>query len=1444
MNEPVRPDHPATPEAPAPAPVSPPAPSPAVRAAASTAKGIGWLGLWLPGAVLALVLAGALAVWWWADTPGSLARTLQWVQSYTQGRADDTGLLDTRGVEGSLRRGGRIERLQWSRDGLSMDARDVQLRLGPQTWLDALLGRGLHVEDLHIRQLSVADRRAPSPTEPMESLTLPLDVTLPWTVDEVVIEQQGSEQPVILRQLKGLYRYGPADTAAGIAGVAQVHQLQLDSLQVAGGSYRGQLALGAQAPMPLQLALQGEVPANVPQGQPLTLQVSAGASGTLGGRSATLELSARVAPLPEPGADPSTPADGPPTLSGTARLMPWAAQPLVSANATAHRLDLAVLWPTAPTTLLSGTVQAEPDGEAWRAQVDMRNEASGPANRQRIPVQRLRATLEQRGARWSLADIDAQVGGGQLQGNAQVELVTVTAAPTAPPVAPAPAPSAPPAPGGAPAPAAQPTTSIGAWQGELRLRGVNPAQLWSALAPAALDGALSARTVAGTGGQEAFDLDARIQPSGRQPSAGQLAGLRLRDLRLQGRWQPTATDPSQGVLDLRQAELNIADARLQAQGRVDTAARLFAGQFSAQLPGAQAQWKGLLAHHTGDGDASVQLDDAARVLTWLRSLQAMPVLGPPLKALLDQQAGLAAQGNARLTAQWQGGLGALGYPPPATGAAASVPYPRVQLALDVPRLVVQPPGAAVGANPAPISASALRLQASGRLDDLQLQAQGSVAQAPWSGFLDTQGRLQSGDAATPLARGQLDLSRLQLRVSDASRPDRTTDWALQSSQALALRWQGGPPAAAQRLQLQVEPGQLQLQPSVRNAAGQRVAAPELGSGPLTVAWESLVWQADTLQTQGRLSGLPMAWIDVLGRGEGARAGPLTQAGLSGNLVFDGSWDILLPADASTPLRLSAQLQRSSGDLTVQTDGGAGDAAVPPVIRGVQVAPVTVQRIQAGVRTAAINLSAQGQRVQASLRWDSERLGQASADLGTELNLRGPSGEAGDNPLDRWWPASAPVRGTARARLPQVGVWSALAPPGWRMRGTLSADATVSGTRGAPQWSGNLQADQLALRSVVEGIAFSDGSLRATLAGERVIIQRFTLQGPRGAEPRGTLEATGSAEWRAVPGSALRQPFIELQATATRLRVSNRADRRLAVSGQVNAQLAGPRLVVRGQLNVDSALIVLPDETKPTLGADVVVRGTRELEDPDAVPVEPDVLVNVDLGDQFEVRGRGLQTRLTGQLSVRSTPGSSTPRVLGEVRTVSGSYRAYGQQLSIETGVLRFAGPYDNPTLDVLAVRPQQGNVTQRVGVQITGTAQLPRVRLFSDPELPDSEKLAWLVLGRPATGAGAEAAVLQQAAMALLAGNSGGLDGGLAGVFGLDELGFRAPASSADGSTTSAALTLGKRISNDLYLSYERSLAGAMGTVSVFYDISRRLTLRARAGEENAIDLIFTLRYD
>jgi translocation and assembly module TamB len=230
-----------------------------------------------------------------------------------------------------------------------------------------------------------------------------------------------------------------------------------------------------------------------------------------------------------------------------------------------------------------------------------------------------------------------------------------------------------------------------------------------------------------------------------------------------------------------------------------------------------------------------------------------------------------------------------------------------------------------------------------------------------------------------------------------------------------------------------------------------------------------------------------------------------------------------------------------------------------------------------------------------------------------------------------------------------------------------------------------------------------------------------------------------------------------------------------------------------------------------------------------------------LGSDFRLEGKGLTTQLAGQLVlVSSDKTEGLPQLSGQVRTLGGRYKAYGQQLNIETGVLRFDGPYDNPSLDIIALRP---NLPHKVGVQITGTALLPRIRLYAEPDLPDADKLAWLVLGRPAAGGGAESAVLQQAAVVLLSGDGPSFSGELANRLGLDEISL-ATGSRSDANATGAAVTLGKRLSKDFYLAYETSLSGAFGSLYIFYDLSRRLTLRAQAGDQSALDLIFTIRHD
>lgn len=1389
-----------------------------------------WLLLWVPGALLSLVLAAAVVLWVWAATPGSLAQTLAWAQSWTKDRAETVGQIDVQQVQGSLRTGGHIGNLSWSMDGLTVQARGVRIDWNNALWLNALMGRGVHLQGLAIEELRVNDQRPPDPdpaatSEPLQELTLPMPLSLPWSVDRFTLE---GNTALTLGGAKGLYRYGPylVEGTPALPGThsasTSTHQLVLNALELAGGRYRAQLTLGGAAPMPLALDVQGELETTVPgaddstsTGSAITLQATATARGTLGGADAVLDITAQVK---QSASGTTAEASTAPALEAFARMMPWATQPLLSANATTQALDLSMLWPQAPSTSLSGSLMAEPDGDTWRARLDLRNANSGPADEQRLPLERLQVELTQAGTRWTVQRLEAQLAGGQLQGTAQADVTTEAN-----------------------------NTQVTNWQGALQATNIQPSLLWSELAGGALGGEFSARAV--DGNAQAVDLQARVQPATSQPRSNAskdnqaLNELRLGELHLQGRWMPAAGTPTQGVLDLQTARLAMAGATLNTQGQLDTAALTYTGQFDAQLPGASAQWKGELAHAQGNGAATVQLGDAARVLAWLRGLQTLPVVGPPLKALLDTQPGLAATGSARLEAKWQGGLGAMGYPAPA-GRTLSAPAssPRVQTSLAVPRLQVETDATGT------VTISDLRLLAQGGLTDLQLELNGTATRAPWRANLQSSGQLTQRNGAWQ--NGLLALSRLQLRVDQPEQATAASSWTLQATQPIRLQWESD----AQGLALNAGAGQLQVRPD--NAVDRNGTA--TATAPI-LAWESLVWRADALQTKGQLRGLPLSWVDSLSAVDAGAQPPLRAAGLGGDLVFDGQWDVLLPSDPAQPLRLNASLRRSSGDLLLLSDRSVAMASATQASatsansqgRSTVTIPATngsngSQPVAAGVREASIDIGVQGRTVQARLRWNSAQLGEASADLSTELAAPAAGAPAVEDPLERWWPASAPVSGTASARLPQVGVWSALAPPGWRVRGTLAADATLSGTRGAPEWRGNLQADDLAVRSVVDGFFFSGGQLRASLEGERVTIERFSLNGPRGAERGGTLTATGTAEWRRVEGSDLRQPFIDLTVNANRLRVAARADRRLTLTGEVTAALAGPQLQLRGRLKADSALFVLPDETTPSLSSDVIVRTTRTLEVQPTLAerVKADVSVDLDLGEAFMVRGQGLETRLAGALNVRSTPDTPTPRITGEVRTVSGTYRAYGQQLNIETGALRFTGPYDNPSLDILAVRKLPEATGQRVGVQITGSAQVPRVRLFSDPELPDSEKLAWLVLGRPASAAGAQVFVLQQAARALLAGNQEMADSNLAKTFGLDEVGFQGETTAADGSTTEAAFTLGKRLSDDLYLSYEHSLSSAMSTVSMFYDLSRHLTLRARAGTENAVDLIFTVQYD
>jgi translocation and assembly module TamB len=433
------------------------------------------------------------------------------------------------------------------------------------------------------------------------------------------------------------------------------------------------------------------------------------------------------------------------------------------------------------------------------------------------------------------------------------------------------------------------------------------------------------------------------------------------------------------------------------------------------------------------------------------------------------------------------------------------------------------------------------------------------------------------------------------------------------------------------------------------------------------------------------------------------------------------------------------------------------------------------------------------------------------------------------PERRWPHDDAPLEGQVQARVPDIGVWGHWVPPGWRLAGELSTTAQLGGRFAEPTYTGEITGQGLAVRNLLQGVNVSDGRLRVRLAGASAQIETFTLRGGDGR-----VEVTGSAELGKAPSARLRL-------AAERFRVLGRVDRQLTASGQAELALGAETSRLDGRFKIDEGLFDFTRADAPSLDEDVTFRGSEERDEAAdnraAANTRRQRLVlgvDVDLGENLKAKGRGLDTGLAGQLRI-TNPGGRL-EVRGRVESVRGTYAAYAQKLELERGIIAFEGPPDNPRLDIQALRP---NLDIRVGLQVSGPLQSLRVKLFSDPEMSETDKLSWLVLGRASDGLGRnDIALLQRAAVALLAGEGEAPTDAFMRRLGIDELTLR----QSDGEVRETVVSLGKQLSRRWYLGYERGVNATTGTWQLIYRAAQRFTLRAQSGLENSLDLIWTLR--
>jgi translocation and assembly module TamB len=471
-----------------------------------------------------------------------------------------------------------------------------------------------------------------------------------------------------------------------------------------------------------------------------------------------------------------------------------------------------------------------------------------------------------------------------------------------------------------------------------------------------------------------------------------------------------------------------------------------------------------------------------------------------------------------------------------------------------------------------------------------------------------------------------------------------------------------------------------------------------------------------------------------------------------------------------------------------------------------------------------------QTAQLDWRWAGEAL---ETELQLELGARGTVHGRLRLPL----PARLPVRlaeqgalqGSLDGRFQEDGLLGGLFPGMIQeSKGELQLKLAVDGSWTAPRVTGSAVLSGAGAYLPATGVRLQDATLRLRLTGDRLVVEELKVRSGSGVlHGSGELalhNLTPGAYRLALKGEgvqAIHLPELELTVSPD-LEIAGRG-RRLEVSGT----LLVPEALFRGRQGKE------PLTSSPDL---VIIDAPATEETPLALAMS--LKITVRLGDHVLVKAEGLDARLRGEVEIQGSDLRSL-HGRGKIEVAEGNYSAYGVKLAITRGTAVFAGgPVAEPALDILALRQLE---EVKAGVRVVGTPRAPEVHLYSEPAMPDTDVLAYIVLGHPLGGDSSQAGLMMAAAGALLSkGDSAVLQDRLKRQLGLDVISVE----TGKGNTAGSVVTIGKYLSPRLYISFGQSVFSNTSQVGVRYQLGHHWQVESSMGSETGADLYYRITFE
>lgn len=491
----------------------------------------------------------------------------------------------------------------------------------------------------------------------------------------------------------------------------------------------------------------------------------------------------------------------------------------------------------------------------------------------------------------------------------------------------------------------------------------------------------------------------------------------------------------------------------------------------------------------------------------------------------------------------------------------------------------------------------------------------------------------------------------------------------------------------------------------------------------------------------------------------------------------------------------------------------------------------------------VKVELRGDGISGETRWDGVRVPLKLSRLRIHARTGGETASAsweiepeGEGRIEGVFSVVDPMKGRridGRARIARMTP-SLLKPffaEGEKAAGYMEADLRAGGTLRSPEVYGRFTLDE---------IDFDASYIPFEMEPSRLVVdfngQNSTLEG-RLRTTDGEVLVEGSADW-----TALDDWKAKVSVKADKLRLSLPPMIQADVEGDLSASADPTAIRLFGKASVPWARITVADIPKSggvSVSEDEVI--LDENLQPKKAPTSPVSLfagVDVHVGPDVRVDAFGLKAGIGGDVRViQSDRGLG---LNGEIRIPGGRFHAYGQDLIIQKGSIHFSGSATNPALRLEAIRnPDAIEDGVTAGIRVTGSAERPRVELFSDPAMSQEENLSYLVRGVGLSGEGGDSSAMTGMLIGLGASQGSQLLETIGDAVGIEGLSL-----DTTGVGDSSQVVVSGYILPGLQVKYGIGIFDSLATLTLRYRLMPRLYVEAASGVDQALDFLYRFSFE